>query len=356
VIAGEPATPLTAFLRDIIAAEGAITFERYMDVVLHHRDHGYYRQGNPIGVEGDFSTASEISQLFGEMIGVWCVDAWQRIGKPSAFVLLELGPGLGTMLQTAFSFTQQHPDFHDAMQLYLLESNATLRAVQQEKLSAHKPVYVEHIRDLPSLPLIVVANEFFDTLPLRQFVRGFRGWRERLVIFENDSLKFIDGPKTDFPLGIPLHPEINDLKRGWIYEISSQAYAVMRDISSHIYRCGGAGLIIDYGYKFPPKTGTLDALRKHRFVDVFAAPGRVDVTAGVDFSMLVATAVQEGVSAIGLLNQREFLEKMGVGLRAEVLRKNAGDNIKQAVNRGLFQLTSLSEMGKHKVLEIGFLK
>jgi NADH dehydrogenase [ubiquinone] 1 alpha subcomplex assembly factor 7 len=346
-------TPLTGILRNIIAAEGPIGVERFMQIVLQHPEHGYYRQGNPVGTEGDFSTAPEISQLFGEMIGVWCYEAWQRLGNPKEFLMLELGPGHGTMLQTAFTFTRQFPAFQGAMRLCLLESNTTLRGIQQTKLGEYNPTYVDDLKNLPSLPTILLANEFFDTMPLRQFMRTWKGWREKFVNVKNGRLRLQNGPVIELPDDLLWPEDIGLLKRGDIFEFSPTAHMYMTDVSMHISRCGGGGLIIDYGYRTPPRISTLDALKKHKFVDIFLTPGQTDVTAGVDFAMLAATAMHHEVMTAEPITQADFLKKMGISTRVEMLKKRSGETLHAAIMRDFDYLTATENMGTRiKVLEI----
>jgi NADH dehydrogenase [ubiquinone] 1 alpha subcomplex assembly factor 7 len=344
---------LTPYLSDVIAKEGSITLERYMEIVLHHPEHGYYRQGNPLGVNGDFITSPDASPMFGEMIGVWCVEAWKRLGGPSPFILLELGPGQGTLMQAALQFTQHIPDFTQALKLYLFESNSTLRQIQVEKLSTFAPVHIDDLKNLPSLPTIVVANEFFDTQPLRQFVRARFGWRESLVTHKKGKLQFTSKHSMRLPKNMHVNPLAHKMRPGDVYEASAKACHYMDAIAKHTAHNGGAGLIIDYGYAVPPTQATLDALSRQQFVDVLASPGQVDVTAGVDFYTLANIAAQKGNLVSDLITQREFLDKMGLSSRADALRSIANDAQTTSINASLNHIASHSKMGKFKVLEFG---
>ena len=346
-------TPLVPFICDIIAKDGPITLERYMEIVLQHPQHGYYRQGNPLGTSGDFITSPEASPMFGEMIGIWCVEVWKRLGSPSPFILLELGPGQGTLLHTALQFTQHIADFTQALKLYLFESSSTLCKIQKERLSTYSPIHIDDLRNLPSWPTIVIANEFFDTLPIRQFIRSRLGWRERLIKHKDGEFQFASRYRMGLPKNILINPRAHKTKLGGIYEVSTQACFFMDIVSSHIAQNSGAGLIIDYGYISPPENGTLDALSQQKFVDVFSLPGKVDVTAGVDFAILAAIAAQKGNITADLITQREFLERMGILSRADMLRTQADNMQKTTVNIGLRYIASHSEMGKFRVFEFG---
>ena len=324
-----------------------------MEIVLHHPQHGYYRQGNPLGADGDFLTSPEASPMFGEMIGIWCVEAWKRLGRPTTFVLLEMGPGQGTLLYSALQFTQHITEFRQALRLYLFESNSTLRLIQKNKLSTYSPIHIDDLKDVPRLPTIVIGNEFFDTLPMRQFIRSYWGWHERMVEYKNGTLQFTKKYRIRLPKNLTVNPLARKTKVGCIYEVSNQAYLFMDMIAIHIAQNTGAALVIDYGYISPPENGTLDALSRQQFVDVLSSPGKVDVTAGVDFAVLANIASQNGNVVADLTTQREFLEQMGVLSRAETLRTQADTTQKTNINRGLHFIASYEKMGKFKVLEFG---
>lgn len=347
----EEKTPLWDVLSDEIQKQGPITIERYMEIVLHHPEHGYYRCGNPLGSAGDFGTAPEVSQLFGEMLGVWCIKAWKQLGEPDCFALLELGPGQGLMLQDIFSFTSNFPDFQRALHLYLLESSATLRGIQQTKMGAFAPTYIEFFEQLPALPTIVLANEFFDTLPMRQFIKTELGWRERLVGIENDKFVFTLGEEKGATAPDYLKEGEEALKAGWIYETSPQSLSLMQRLAAHLTKHGGAAAIIDYGYTVPEGISTLDAWSRHRFTDVLAAPGKVDVTADVDFSALRCISEQQGARVIGVIDQGDFLNDLGIKDRARALINRVSRKKADRIMSDLHCLTSPSQMGtRFKIL------
>jgi NADH dehydrogenase [ubiquinone] 1 alpha subcomplex assembly factor 7 len=347
-------TPLNSLLESLIAIEGPITLERYMGLVLHHPDYGYYRQGNPLGAAGDFITSPDISPIFGEMLGVWCFDAWQRLGNPSPFILLELGPGSGALLAAALRLTRNALGFQNAMQLQLLESSITLRTIQQDNLRSYNPIYINDLCELSELPVIVVANEFFDTMPIRQFTRVLGGWRERLVTLKDGALEFTMGRRARLPFAFSFSSSAfaKKMKLGSIYEFSPQAQRIIENIATHIARFSGAGLIVDYGYQLPPMSSTLDALKRHKFVDVFHAPGLVDVTAHVDFSMLASVARNYGITVSNIMTQRFFLEKMGVVTRIKQWEEDLDKDTYVSFIRSVRYLTEKSGMGALKVLEI----
>lgn len=316
--ADEPQTPLFRVLCEQIARDGPMSVEAFMQIVLHDSEHGYYRRGTPIGWVGDFSTAPEHSQMFGEMIGVWCFEMWMALGQPDPFILLELGPGRGTLMKSLLTGTSARHDFHRAMRVCLLESSASLRKMQNERLTGLSFTHLESLDALPALPLLVIGNEFFDTFPMRQYVwrKGF--WHERLVTLDKGQLAFMEGEALSVP---PVNAPQGKLKNGWLYEVSPRSLAMVDGLTSHMKIYGGAGLLIDYGYETPTGQDTLFALRRHKYTSVFSMPGRTDVTGDVDFTAFRRTVESHGAAAFGPVGQGDFLQALGIGIRAAQLHK-----------------------------------
>ncbi len=337
-------TPLFSIIHDIISSEGPITLERYMEIVLHHPDYGYYRHDDPLGAHGDFVTAPEVTQMFGEMVGVWCVEVWKQMGEPNPFALLELGPGRGTLLMDILRATSKITGFQKAFRLHLFESNATLRKIQKEKLGDYAPVFVENIERLPWMPTIVLANEFFDTIPMRQFFKTEKGWRERLVDCQAGRLLFIEGEPQLTPLGVAANVA-GDTRIGWTYEVSPSSLAIVQQVSGHVVRHGGAGLIVDYGYSAPMGADTLEAWHKHKFIDPLEFSGEADVTADVDFSALKTIALHTGARVVGPIGQGEFLKNLGIEVRAAQLVRSASEDTAAVVKADLNRLIDPAHMG-----------
>lgn len=335
---------LRQIICDEIGENGPMTIERYMDLALQHPEHGYYRVRDPLGASGDFTTSPEISQMFGELIGLWCVDIWWKLGSPKEFTLLELGPGRGTLMRDALRGTARAEGFQHAARLHFLESNAVLRVKQMDKLAEHNPVYLDDLSHLPKLPTLVIANEFFDALPIRQFVKSEAGWRERLVGCEDGEPVFtLSKPDKAFELLIP--EVIRDAVIGAEYELSPLSHTMTHNLSAHISRHGGAALIVDYGYGFPPGHGTFQATNRHRFEDVLADPGNVDLTAYVDFSMLKRVAERYDVKVSALVGQGDFLRALGIEFRAAQLKHNATPEQCADIDTALRRLTDADQMG-----------
>jgi NADH dehydrogenase [ubiquinone] 1 alpha subcomplex assembly factor 7 len=332
-------TPLDRLIRDDIVANGPMGLAPFMDLALQHPQHGYYRTRDPLGARGDFITAPEVSQMFGEMIGLWAADLWAALGRPAAFVLLELGPGRGTLMQDALRATRKVPGFHQALRLYFMESSAVLRAEQMERLHDFKPAYCETLDELPPVPLIVVANEFFDALPIRQFVRAEDGaWHERSVDVEGNRLVF-----TAAPPAAPFAPPPEGVARFW--EVSEIALLIVHELATLIAQRGGGALILDYGYAAPPEADTLQAVARHASADPLLNVGEADLTAHVNFGALARVAERAGLRAHGPVGQGAFLEAMGIYLRAALLKNNASAPQAEAIDHALHRLMDAAEMG-----------
>ena len=336
-------TPLAAFLRDLIAKDGPITVARYMAEALGHPTHGYYITRDPLGAGGDFTTAPEISQMFGEMIGLWCVATWRRMGEPSSFALAELGPGRGTLMADALRAARLEPRFLAAAQLHLVETSPALREKQKAALAAHHPTWHADFGGVPDAPLLLVANEFFDALPIRQFERTADSWRERLVGHDGEKFSFVLSPcepDETLPAGAPI---------GAIAEISPASLHIARAVGERLARHGGAALAIDYGYVRTEDSRawgeTLQALRGHRRHDPLEAPGQADLTAHVDFSALARAARDAGALTHGPLPQGLFLKALGIELRALRLARDATPEQRTAIDAALHRLTHADGMG-----------
>jgi NADH dehydrogenase [ubiquinone] 1 alpha subcomplex assembly factor 7 len=329
----------------MIAAEGPISLDRYMGLCLSHPEHGYYMKGEPVGARGAFTTAPEISQMFGELIGVWCQAVWTSMGAPKAFHWVELGPGRGTLFADMLRVARRAPDFECAAQGVLVETSKTLQRVQRTRLNDSKiPVsWVESLDELPhDAPLIVIANEFFDALPIRQAVKGARAWHERLVGQTDDgALAFGLSPH---PLSMELIPEqLRASPEGAVVEFSPARDAAMRTLSRRIQSQGGAALIVDYGYEGPALGDTFQAMRAHGYADPLDAPGVADLTAHVDFHALKQATL--GLVAYGPVPQGAFLTAIGIAQRAARLKASATPDQAADIDAALNRLTHPEQMG-----------
>jgi NADH dehydrogenase [ubiquinone] 1 alpha subcomplex assembly factor 7 len=346
-------TPLAESLARRIRAQGPLTVADFMAEALGHPEHGYYMTRDPLGRRGDFTTAPEISQVFGELIGLVCADLWERMGRPSPLLLAELGPGRGTLMADALRAARVMPGFGDALRLHLVETSPVLRRAQQRALSSWGPVWHDSVASLPDGPLLAIANEFLDALPIRQFVKTEGGWRERLVGLsaEHDGLAFaLSGPTAAAAL-VP--GALAGAAIGSVCEVAPAALGLADALARRFAEQGGAALFVDYGYEGPACGDTLQALRRHRRHDPLAAPGEADLTAHVDFAALAATARHAGAGVHGPVAQGLFLQRLGIEARGERLLQAASPGQAADIGVALRRLIDPAEMGTlFKVLAI----
>ena len=328
-------------IRGRIAAGGPISVAEYMTLCLSDPQDGYYIRQDPLGAAGDFITAPEVSQLFGELIGAWLADTWQRAGSPDPVHLVELGPGRGTLMSDILRVAAMRPTFRDALRVCLVEMSPALKARQETTLSASgiDIAWADRLDDLPPGPILVVANEFFDALPVHQYVRTGGTWQERLIRSTDEGgLSFTTGPTS---LATPLAAE-----DGAILETCPVGEAILDEIAGRIGRNGGAALIIDYGYEGPAAGETLQAVHHHAFVDPLATPGEADLTAHVDFAALKKACVNHDVSCHGPITQGDFLLALGLLERAGQLGGDQDEKTRKAISDAVERLAGPDAMGQ----------
>lgn len=332
-----------SMLRDVlideIATTGPLRFDAYMARALLDPKMGYYTQARAIGAAGDFVTAPEISQMFGELIGLCFVQYWMDLGQPERVVLAELGPGHGTLMADVLRVAQRVPGFAAALRVALIEASPSMRKRQQDTLKAFDVNWIETVDDLPKLPIFVLANEFFDALPIRQFQWAPSGWQERYVATDAAGLC------TQWH---PIEPHDHDMlsrfegvQHGDIVEVCPQLTPMIADLTQRIERDGGAGLVIDYG-DWHSLGDTVQSLSDHKPIDPLAAPGQSDLTAHVDFEAL-AQAAQ--CSYAKLATQGVFLERLGITARAQSLAKSLTGEALETHIAAHNRLTHPQEMG-----------
>jgi SAM-dependent MidA family methyltransferase len=318
-------SPLADYLRRRIKAEGPLTVAQYMQQALCHSEHGYYMFRDPLGAAGDFTTAPEISQMFGEIIGIWCAALWREMGSPERVNLVELGPGRGTLMADALRAAAAVPGFAAAIDLHMVETSPFLRRRQRQSLSTlaadRRALWHDDFSRVPTGPLLLIANEFFDALPVRQFQRTAAGWRERLVALEGEEFRFVLSPPWEETPPIPRQLAASPV--GALVEVRPAAAELAFAIAQRVRDCGGAALIVDYGHGQHAVGDTLQAVKGHRYHDVLAMPGEADLTAHVDFLALARAAGEAGVVVFGPVPQGEFLGHLGLGVRAEALALRA---------------------------------
>lgn len=326
-----------------IAHEGPITLERYMSLCLGHPRYGYYMTRDPFGPGGDFVTAPEISQMFGELLGVWASEAWRAAGAPATARLAELGPGRGTLMSDVLRVARIAQPFLDAITVHLVETSPVLRSVQRQTLaSSPKPIeWLSDVTELAHGPAFILANEFFDALPARHYVKTIGGWRERLVGLDaSGELAFGLSDKVETALAAPA-------REGSIIEVNAVAQRLMGEIAARLAAEGGALLLIDYGYFQTSLGDSLQAVSRHAYVDPLADPGEADLTTHVDFAALARAARAAGAKVMGPVTQAHFLLELGIERRAASLSKKATPEQAQAIAEAFERLTGTQDSRRH---------
>ena len=339
-------TPLGDRIAALIAQNGPITIADYMALCLGDPEHGYYMARQPFGRGGDFVTAPEVSQVFGELIGLWAVATWQAMGGPSPFILAELGPGRGTLMADLLRAAKLRPAFAGALELHLVETSPVLRAAQARALAAVRPVWHDDVAELPEGPLLLVANEFLDALPIRQLVKTETGWHEKLIGLsaEADSLAFALSPGPA-PSAALVPAELQAAPPGSVCEISPASLAVADTIARRVVAEGGAALFIDYGHVKRGCADTLQAVRRHQRHDPLDDPGEADLTAHVDFAALAEIAAADGATIWGPVTQGHFLQGLGIAARVERLLAGATPGQAADIGTACRRLIDPAEMG-----------
>jgi SAM-dependent MidA family methyltransferase len=317
-------TPLEAEIRRIIAADGPISVGQYMTLCLAHPVHGYYVGRDPLGATGDFITAPEMSQMFGELIGLWAAAVWRQMGAPNTLALVELGPGRGTLMADALRAAKVMPDFRSALEVHLVETSPALQRRQQQALAGvGLPLFWHrNFAGVPERPLIVIANEFVDALPVEQAVRGPNDWHQRMVgLDDGGRLTFALSPDRMRAADLVIPLELRDAPVGSVFEHRSDR--PIAELAERIVRHGGAALVIDYGHAKSAIGETLQAVGHHAFARPLERPGEVDLTAHVDFTALARAATRAGARVRGPVAQGAFLRALGIETRAAMLKRTA---------------------------------
>ncbi len=349
-------TSLADHLRRRIADDGPLSVAEYMDAALTHPRLGYYMSGDPFGRGGDFITAPEISQMFGELIGLWCAVQWQAMGGPDPLNLVELGPGRGTLMADMLRAGGAAEGFVESLSISLVEISPALKTAQEDALVAAKEVlkarslqWWSDFSEVPEGPLLIVANEFLDALPVRQFQKTPKGWRERMVGVSDDQKEFrfilADGPPEDDAIPPDLSAAGARAGDGDILEVRPAAAVLAEAIAGRLARQPGAALFIDYGHAESAAGDTLQAVKDHDFHDPLAAPGEADLTAHVDFAAFGRAAAGAGARILGPVGQGPFLEGLGIGVRTEALLAAEPPQDRE-IEAALARLTSEDAMGR----------
>jgi SAM-dependent MidA family methyltransferase len=331
-------SPLQSELKRLIQSSGPMPVWRYMEMCLTHPKYGYYVARDPLGREGDFITAPEVSQMFGELLGLWAASVWKAIGSPPILRLIELGPGRGTMMADALRALRVLPPLYQALSIHLVEINPVLREKQKATLSGVRNIaWHDSIDDVPDGPAVILANEYFDVLPIHQVVRRENGWHERTVELD-DSGRLVFGatsePMPRFEVLLP--PLVRAAPIGAVFEWRPDS-EIMK-LASRVRDQDGAALIIDYGHMRSDAGDTFQAIARHSFTDPLKNPGQADVTAHVDFQALVRAAEDLGAQVHGPVSQADFLKRLGIETRAIGLMAKASPEVSEDISSALKRL------------------
>lgn len=343
-------TALFSFIHQMIDTNGDIGVGQFMSLCLGHPQHGYYMTQEAFGEKGDFTTAPEISQSFGEMVALWVITQWENMGKPDPVQLVELGPGRGTLMKDIWRGLSAKPELRDILSVHMVEFSPRLRDMQRANLPDVPVTWHEDIATVPYVPTLIVANEFFDALPIEQAIRHQNNWYQRVITTAEEDLLFSIGKPLQ---GIASHKDATD---GMIYEYAPIATEIMSDLCARIYDTTGAMLVIDYGDDVPldERFGdTLQALYKHKPVSVFDHIGTSDVTAHVAFRNLSLVAQENLCAVLPVQTQGEFLKSYGIELRLKALLQKADMSQAADLQSGVNRLIAPDQMGDlFKVLQV----
>jgi NADH dehydrogenase [ubiquinone] 1 alpha subcomplex assembly factor 7 len=322
---------MLAYIRKLIDKnKGSISISDFMSAALYHEEYGYYMSKIPLGKNGDFITSPEISQLFGEVIAVWIMHTWEKLGKPSKFSLVELGPGKGTLIHDIIRVTKKYKGFFDSMSIHLVEISPVLRDIQKQILRNAGVNWHKNIDNLPERPTIFLANEFFDALPINQFIYRNGQWYENRIAKQDDTLSFqchALESKQD------LNGKFFD---GAVVETCSAGIEILKKLEEKIYNNKGAALIVDYGYIYPSYRSTLQSIRQHQYSHFLENIGSSDITALVNFQ-----ALKDSLKNVDceILTQREFLYSFGIKERVQALMRNTDKAQKNRIFSEFLRLT-----------------
>ncbi len=337
-----PPTGLETRLARMIAACGPISIDAFMAQALYDPQAGYYATQQPLGSRGDFTTSPEISQIFGELIGLWVAQSWLDLGSPSPFHLIELGPGRGTLMADMLRVCTRVPGFKAALRLHLVETNPALSEAQRTALGVAPAHWHETLNDVPDGDSFIIANEFLDCLPVRQYVRGEQGWHEKLVGLD-------EGERLTFGLG-PVMPELPACAQpddgvGAVREVAPGLPSLVETIAKRLRTGCGRALIIDYGDVSGQAGDSLQALYRHQKIHALDHVGEADLTAHVDFSALISSAKACGLGTSGPVSQRHFLQSLGIEARRDALI-HANPHCESDLTESVERLIGEAHMGR----------
>ena len=330
---------------NILKQKKTLPIDQFINLSLYDKKFGYYMKSNPFGKEGDYVTSPLISNLFGDMIGIWCVAFWEHLGKPKKISLVELGPGDGTLCKNLLNVFKKFKDFYNCFEINLLEKSNYLKKKQKKEIKNKKVKWIKNIKHLNSGPLIFLGNEFFDALPIKQIYRKEKIFFEKYIGLEkkNEKLKFVyKKAKRDLIQNIKKY---NLISKGDIIEYPVKAIEYLQSISDKIKKYNGGLLILDYGYIKSINKNTLQSVKKHKFSNILLEPGNADITSHVNYKLFLKILRKNNLQVQKIVTQREFLQKLGIIKRAEIISKDKTFKEKAVIFYEIKRLLHYNEMG-----------
>ena len=356
---------IDAKIRSIIKNLGHIKIDDMMREVSSINPSSYYRSKTSIGADGDFITAPEISQLFGETIGFWAINKWQQLGCPKKFALVEFGPGLGILMRDLMRVAKLVPEFTKAVKIFLYEINKNFIKQQKTNLSftSSRVTWINNINELPPIPCIIISNEFFDALPIKQYIKIRKKWYESVIICDpiDNRLKF-DKIELNKALSQQLNIDHKNAQDGALIEESAETLEITRNIAIHLTKFRGVCLVIDYGYNIESSkrsrnqySSTLQAIKHHQYHPIFESLGESDLSAHVDFNALKNAALQKGIKNVSIFSQRDFLVNWGIIIGQQLLKSKSLPKEAVILDAQLHRLIAKEQMGEiFKAMEYSF--
>ena len=330
---------------NILKEKKSIPLDKFINISLYDKKFGYYMKKNPFGKNGDFITSPLISNLFGEMLAIWCVAFWEHAGKPKKILLVELGPGDGTLCKDLLKTFKQFNNFYNSLEINLLEISQKLKKIQKEKLNNKKVKWIKKIDEVSSGPIIFIGNEFFDALPIKQIYITKKSFFEKYVCLSNDKKKIRFLHKKAGKNLIKCVKDLNLVSVGNTIEYPIMALKFIGTISKKINKFNGGLLTFDYGYTKKKNQNTLQSVKKHRYVNLNFKPGHSDITSHINFNLFHKILRKNNLDVKKVINQSEFLKKIGILERANILSKKMTFREKANMFYRLKRLLNSNEMG-----------
>lgn len=340
-------------ISQIFKDKKSLPLNTFIDKALYNKKYGYYSKKNPIGARGDFITAPLISELFGEMLGIWCIAFWEKLGKPRNINIVELGPGEGSLCMTLIKVFSRFKMFNDAFEIKLLEKSKFLRKIQEKKITSKKVEWIKSTEKIKSRPTIFIANEFFDALPIKQFVLKKDIWYERFVKYINEEKLIFHDKKANLD-NLNYLVRLGLTKKQKIIEFPIEAIKYLKSISKIIMKQDGGMICFDYGYKKIKMSNSLQSVKKHNYSKILSNVGNSDITHHINFNLFSKIIKNLGLHLEGITEQGIFLQKMGIIQRANILTKNINFNVKADIYYRLKRLLDRNEMGQ--IFKVMFFK